>query len=91
MLLIKFRSTKLIITCRIKKTGLIVFCGPSFLKKYNHIIMHNYFHWYSNYERQKRREKDNGDSEGGKNKRRIIQKREKPIFFKKKKGLLTKS
>lgn len=56
-----------------------------FFKNIITIIRHNYFHWDSNYERQKRREKDNRDSEGGKTERRITQKREKSIFFKKKK------
>ena len=47
--------------------------------------MHNYFHWDSNYERQRRREKDNRDSEGGKTERRITQKRKNLFSLKKKK------
>lgn len=37
--------------------------------------MHNYFHWYSNYERQKRKEKDNRDSEGEKTEELLTEKR----------------
>lgn len=46
--------------------------------------MHNYFHWYSNYERQKRREKDNRDSEGEKTEE-SHRKEKNPFSFKKKK------
>ena len=49
--------------------------------------MHNYFHWDSNYERQRRREKDNRDSEGGKTERRITQKRKNLFSLKKKKKI----
>lgn len=46
--------------------------------------MHNYFHWYSNYERQKRREKDNRDSEGEKTEE-SHRKEKNPFSLKKKK------